>query len=196
MANGNVGIGTTIPSQKLDVSGVIKAGSATAVAGSTILVDNYTNGNLTTFGTEQSSGSPVIGYGVIPDASIGNFLSSTPTPLSRSAITVGGTDGIRFYQGTSQTVATNSAVTMSEVMRITQQGKVGIGANNPSNILHLNNSAGEEGAPGIFIQDPTTTAAYGGQLYYEDRAGANALKLSVLENGTESGFLAIDRGKK
>jgi len=141
-AGGNVGIGTTTPTKKLDVSGIIKAGSASAVAGSTILVDNYTSGNLSTFGTEQSSGAPVLGYGVFPSSSIGTFLSSTPIALNRAAITVGSTDGIRFYQGAMQTVATNSAVTLSEVMRITQQGNVGIGTTTPTSTLDVNGNVG------------------------------------------------------
>jgi hypothetical protein len=133
-SDGKIGIGTTTPSQKLDVSGIVRAGSVSAVLGSTMLVDAYTNGSITNFGTEYSTGAPMIGYAVTPDTtSQASFLSSTPVAsATRAAIEVGGATGIRFYQGGTQTVAIGSAVTMSEVMRITNSGNVGIGTTAPA----------------------------------------------------------------
>lgn len=138
LQSGNVGIGVTAPAQKLDVAGVIRAGNTTATSGSLILVDAYTSGNLTTFGTEYSSGAPVLGYGVTPAGTAQNFLSSTPNAnQTRSALSLGGVEGIRFYQGAAQTVATGSAVNMNEVMRITPAGRVGIGTTTPGYPLHV-----------------------------------------------------------
>ncbi|WP_231839286.1 tail fiber domain-containing protein [Bdellovibrio bacteriovorus] len=136
---GNIGIGVTNPAQKLDLSGgAIRAGTASSVSGSLLLVDNYSNGNITNIGTEYSSGAPSIGYGVYPAGSPGSFLSSSSSAgLARAAINVGGTDGIRFYSSDVQTVTAASAVTVSERMRIANNGNVGIGTNNPGYPLHV-----------------------------------------------------------
>jgi len=54
---GSVGIGTTSPITKLQVrDGAITAGTTTSTSGTTMLVGQYTDGNLTVLGTEQSSG--------------------------------------------------------------------------------------------------------------------------------------------
>ncbi len=136
---GTVGIGVTNPAQRLDISGgAIRAGTASSVSGSLLLVDNYSNGNITNIGTEYSSGAPSIGYGVYPAGSPGSFLSSSSSAgLARAAINVGGTDGIRFYSSDVQTVTAASAVTVSERMRIANNGNVGIGTNNPGYPLHV-----------------------------------------------------------
>lgn len=72
-------------------------------------------------------------------------------------------------------------------------GNVGIGTTSPTQNLHIVGLGGEEGAPGIFIQDPTADNTYGGSLYYDDRAGLNMFKLSTTHAGVENGFIGIDR---
>ncbi|WP_374074557.1 tail fiber domain-containing protein [Bdellovibrio bacteriovorus] len=72
-------------------------------------------------------------------------------------------------------------------------GNVGIGAASPIQTLHIAGGGGEEGSPGIFIQDPTTTNAYGGSLYYDDRGGLNVVKMGAVNNSAESGFVAVSR---
>jgi hypothetical protein len=186
---GNVGIGTTTPSQKLDVSGIVRAGSVSAVLGSTMLVDAYTNGSLTNFGTEYSTGAPMIGYTVTADtASQASFLSSTPIAATRAAIEVGGSTGIRFYEGASQTVAIGSAVTMSEVMRITNAGNLGIGTTSPTNLVSLGGNA----ARSVWMERHTTTNTAGNNLTLQaggatsaatDKSGGGL----ILSGGTATG---------
>ena len=79
------------------------------------------------------------------------------------------------------------------ILTVTSGGNVGIGTASPQQVLHVANSAGEEGYPGIFIQDPTASNAYGGSLYYDDRGGLNAFKIAAVNNNVETGFVAIDR---
>jgi hypothetical protein len=137
-STGNLGIGTTNPLTKLDVrSGAITAGGD-APSGGEILRGYYSGGGaITVMGSEYSSGGPVIGYGVKPSTSaMGAFFSSTSiTGLSRGAYTIAGNEH-KWYVGAVQTVAENSSVTMSEVMRIDPNGNFGIGTVSPGAKLH------------------------------------------------------------
>ncbi|MFA5583694.1 MAG: tail fiber domain-containing protein, partial [Bacteriovoracaceae bacterium] len=156
--NGNVGIGSTNPQEKLQVDGVIQAGSANSPTSSIMMVDNYSagQGHLTNYGTERSSGGPVIGYGVIPSPSaIGEFLSSYGMGLSRSAINM--SSDIRFYTGALQTQAIGSPVVMSEAMRILNDGNVGIGTIAPKTKLHLKGNAVSSFLPLLTLNNSSVT---------------------------------------
>jgi len=138
-ADGKIGIGTASPLTKLEVSnGVITAGSVTATGGAEILRGYYGNdGALTVIGSEYSSGGPVIGYAVKPSTSIGSaFLSSTSIAVQRGAYTIEGYIH-KWYIGANQTVAENSSVFTSEVMRIDSSGRLLVGT---STALSLGNS--------------------------------------------------------
>jgi hypothetical protein len=137
---GNVGIGTSVPAEKLEVAGTIRSGSINATGGSIMLVDNYSPGHLSVFGTEYSSGGPFIGYGVNPgSAAPETFVSSTPSPLARTALNTG--VDFRFFTAASQTVATGAPITLVERMRITNLGSVGIGTSTPKEALDVNSGA-------------------------------------------------------
>ena len=154
LSTGNIGIGTDNPLTKLDVrSGVITSGSSSSPNGSEILRGFYSTGGegaLTVIGTEYSTGGPVIGYGVKPSTTAsGSFLSSTSISLGRTAYVMDGFSH-RWYSGAVQTVTENSAVSTSEVMRLTSTGNVGIGTVGPGSKLHV------EGAyPQIIVNNPT-----------------------------------------
>lgn len=94
-------------------AGYLKVGTQTSVNGSTMLLDNYTNGNLTTFGTNTSSGNAVIGYGITPSVGTSDaFVSSTALAgLTRGALSV--SQELKFFTGAAQTVAVGSAATLS-----------------------------------------------------------------------------------
>jgi hypothetical protein len=187
-ASGQVGIGTTAPRQKLDVAGIIRAGSTTAVGGSTLLVDAYTSGSLTNLGTEQSSGGPVIGYGVTPStSSSGSFVSSTPLALTRTALVM--SDSFRFYTGASQTVATASAVATSEVMRITNTGKVGIGTSSPSATLEIAPAAIAGVQEALRITDSGPGSTEGGFISWYSNGKANQAQIGQYSQTNGSDLL-------
>ncbi len=127
---GLVGVGTSSPLTKLDVrSGVITAGSTSSPSGTEILRGYYsdTDGALAVIGTEYSSGGTVIGSAVKPSTSTsGAFLSSTTINITRGAYTIAGNTH-KWYIGAVQTVAENSSVSTSEVMRIDSSGRLLVG---------------------------------------------------------------------
>jgi hypothetical protein len=158
--NGNINVGSTLydrantnyylnPSGNImpyaanlnggvNVNGVVTAGNSASTNGSVVMQGVYGSGALAVWGTERSSGAPVVGYGVSPSTSAaGSFLSSTGVALARAALTVGGNGNITFYTGPSQTIAVGSAVTMSPVMTVLNGGNIGIGTTNPQAKLQV-----------------------------------------------------------
>jgi hypothetical protein len=142
LANGNVGINTTAPAAKLDiVQGSIYAGTNTATEGTIILQDQYSSGHLTNFGTNRSSGGPVIGYGVYPSAGTTNaFSSSTTITAERAAFSFDGS--FRWYTGGSQTVSIGAVAALTQRMVLDNNGNLGIGTSTPQYRLQISGSLG------------------------------------------------------
>jgi hypothetical protein len=156
LSNGNVGIDQTSPASKLDVNGIIFAGSNSSTEGTIILQDQYSSGHLTNFGTNRSSGGVVIGYGVIPSAGTTNaFSSSTAIALERAAFSFDGS--FRWYTGAAQTVNTGSAATLTQRMVLDNNGNVGIGTTTPSFPLSFGTALGNK----IAIYDAGSGTGYG-----------------------------------
>jgi len=127
-ASGNLGLS----------AGYITAGSATSVAGSKILAGNYSNGAITTFGSEQSNGGPVLGYGVWPATTgAGAFVSSSGVALYRGAYTIRGANHYWFGSGIATSIAVDSAVSLNQFMTLDASGNLAIGATSATGRLSV-----------------------------------------------------------
>ena len=126
---GNFGIGTASPVSKLDVrNGFITGGTAAASNGSKLLANYYTAGAIATWGSDYSSAGPVMGYGVWPSTSAsGSFVSATTVAATRGAYLIDGASH-KWFSGASQTVAIDSAVSMTQAMTLTAAGDLALGA--------------------------------------------------------------------
>lgn len=128
LANLTVGLGTT-PSDgsKLDVDGKIRAGTTSSTGGSVVIQGQYSNGALSLWGTNYSSGGPMMMYGVKPSTTTTNaFVSSTGISASRGAYTIDGNIHRWFYAGAS-TVSIDASVTLTQAMILDASGGLVIG---------------------------------------------------------------------
>jgi hypothetical protein len=107
-SGGNVGIGTGIPSKQLDVAGDIRAVGATPQL---IVGDTFSNTRFI-FGYDQSRAGHNLGSKILADGlNIGYYT--------------------RLTQNGSHIFYTNNSGSDAERLRITSDGKVGIGTDNP-----------------------------------------------------------------
>ena len=143
-SNGNVGIDNTDPKATLHVGGEIISGAAGSTSGQVILKSEYisaSNDFINILGTQRSNSSWVIGYGVRPSPTTsGIFLSTADNSnFKRGALLID--DELVFMNAGAQTTAVDSAVALTERMRIDTSGNVGIGTDSPATQLHLEGSA-------------------------------------------------------
>jgi hypothetical protein len=91
--------------------------------GTTLIKGSYSNGTLTVFGTEYSSGGPVLGYAVkTSTTATDTFVSATNSgPLSRGAYTIAGMTH-KWFSGPGQTIALDNNVTVTKMMSLDNTG--------------------------------------------------------------------------
>ncbi|PWN56952.1 hypothetical protein, partial [Chryseobacterium viscerum] len=76
-------------------------------------------------------------FGVKADgANVGWLSSSGEASLAKTAVTVGN-EGFSFLSAPSQQIAIDSPVSMNEIMRITNNGNVGLGRTEPKEKLDV-----------------------------------------------------------
>ena len=108
-------------------SNKLVSGNVSATDGSIMLQDNYSSGHLGNIGTMYSGGNLMMGYCVTPSTSSATgFLSSTTLTLPKSAIVAG--EDIFFYTASAQSIAIGSAVSMSERLKVFNNGQLKLGA--------------------------------------------------------------------
>lgn len=109
-------------------SSIIVAGSKTSTEGSVILRGYYTSGYLTTFGTDASSGGPMISYAVesAQNSTEGAFVSSTANPTTpRSAYTVSANH--RWFTAAASTTAVGTSIALTKRMELYNSGNLVLG---------------------------------------------------------------------
>ena len=117
--------------------------------GYTFLGDDYSGGDESQFtmGLAYSGASLVTGWGVRVSTSANDtYLSSQDTYSTKHSAIKHDGNGWRFLSNsTSQTVTTGSAVTLTERLRITPAGDVGIGENSPADrlVVQETNASGD-----------------------------------------------------
>jgi len=142
-SSGNVGIGTIEPNAKLDVNGIIQAGSLNATQGGIFLAQKYaTSDYLGTLSSNYSSGKLILGYGAAGMSGQGasGELVSTFDNFSgyRGALRIG--NGTLEFLATESAVQTPVNTELSTVSRlhIGNNGLVGIGTATPTHKLSVN----------------------------------------------------------
>ena len=123
----NVGIGTSSPLAKLDVSGNILTGATSSTEGVNAFAIRYEDGSLNNWGALRSASTSYMGFGVKADTNNGNsWVSSNGTlSINKSALTVG-IEGFKFLIAGPQQIAVNSPVIMNELMTITPSGNAAL----------------------------------------------------------------------
>jgi hypothetical protein len=183
---GDIGVGTVAPQSKFHVSGgYITAGNVSSTAGSKIIGGDYSGAeHITTFGSEFSSGGPVVGYGVWPSTSAAlAFVSSASVDLQRAAYTQTGNNHV-WFTGASQTVAVGSAVTMTERMRLDGSGNLGLGTA-PSGVrLDVNGSIRTTVGSGGTLSLFETDAVRANQLFSGADASGSFINATFSTGGT------------
>lgn len=190
--NGNVGIGTESPKGKLDVRGTVYAGNGDGTRGNNAMAIRYEDGSVNNWGSLRSSAETYMSFGVKADPNTGlKWLSTSGAfPRSNTAV-VTGSEGIKFFSSSYQQTALDLPVNMSELMRISPNGNVGIGTENPQQKIDVQGairsqaSSNEGGA--IYLDNNSKTssdAANRWAIYNMTGQYTNSLQFwSYLANG-------------
>lgn len=213
LANGNVGIGTTTPSAKFDVNGVIK-GSSDIYVGSDIWLSKF--GSSLGFGT-GSVGVPIWTAGIaagynynsisIPiggavfsgNVGIGTTAPDSILHLANVApyITYEETDTAqKFFVGVdaSQLFIRQGTTANADILSINSGGDIGIGTTAPSAKLHLQSSDGRA------IAFASGTQSQQINFLHNDNGNVNARYVNITGGlldgapGANEGYLAFSTG--
>jgi hypothetical protein len=172
----SVGIGTAIPSQKLQVTGAIEVGPSSTSGGAMIYQTYNSPSYIGSIGSEYSSGAMLIGYGATGKSGASGYVSTFDNfSGTRGLISLAGGNFSILSSISAVSTAVGGDLTMTTNLVVTAAGNVGIGTTSPAVKFVVSNS----GASGFEV-DPTggigagpilqafnrSTSAYMAQSYY------------------------------
>ena len=169
-SSGNVGIGTTSPSDRLEVKGATAKGVVVISSGDTTITGNDTIGqiNFKDYDADGHAGGD--------QDDVVNIQAIAMHESGGASAFDGSTDeGYALAFSTSKRPSPNAAFTVSEAMRINEDGNVGIGTTAPDRKLH------------IFEGDSTITPNSNGHLVVEN-SGVSFINI-LGGNGSVKGIL-------
>ncbi len=138
--SGNVGIGETSPSEKLDVNGTVQLGNTGATNGVVHMLGKYSGINhINTYGSERSTGATVIGYAVQPKLGAVGYVSSAQNVAFSGGLLRNSGD-LQFLTASSAQVNVGTDVTLTPRFTVKNGGNVGIGTSNPNYKLSVASS--------------------------------------------------------
>lgn len=129
--NISIGVATNNAFGKLQVAGnlhvvdsYIRTGTATATNGTVLLTSSYTNGDISTIGTNGSGGGISIGYTVKPATTgvVDAYVSSTTATASKAVFIVDGTQ--KWLMGASSSTPVGTAVSLTKMMELYETGNL------------------------------------------------------------------------
>ena len=162
--NGNVGIGITSPSEKLDVNGIAQLGNTGATNGVVHMIGKYSgNNHLNIYGSEFSSGATVIGYATQPKSGTAGYVSSAQNvSLPRGILKNDG--NLQFLTASSALVNIGTDIVMTPRFTVLNGGNVGIGTTSPSAKLEVAGqikiTGGTPGAGKVLTSDANGLATW------------------------------------
>jgi hypothetical protein len=180
IVTGNVGIGTTSPSYKLDVSGDIRSTN----------IDLATQGvNVSSYGflSQTLSGQMTfLGHNVRASNTVNNTALVVNGGWISSLIKQYYNEGITFHTSTTEYAAgATYPLADTERMRITSAGNVGIGTTSPTYKLHVNGEGNGLYVIGANSAPYTQTIA---SFVY----GGNSNSINIENQGGKASFQARD----
>jgi hypothetical protein len=129
--NISIGVATNNAFGKLQVAGnlhvvdsYIRTGTATATNGTVLLTSSYTNGDISTIGTNGSGGGISIGYTVRPatTGTVDAYVSSTTATASKAVFIVDATQ--KWLMGASSSIPVGNAVSLTKMMELYETGNL------------------------------------------------------------------------